>query len=124
MPQKKRFSVKKLKLCSRNSMIRGNPVERSFVMYGVFDRLAKDDHSSGCYLGGYELWKYGHWIDTVHDFRTVLESKDVAAAVAYQLNKLWNELGQPAKIGFSKVDHRYNPLPDNLNDIKVTFMQT
>ena len=53
----KRFLVKKLKLVSRNSMLQSNPVEKSFSIFGIFDRNWQSDKNCGVSFCGYE-WRH------------------------------------------------------------------
>ena len=94
----KRFIVKKVKSVWRNSMLAGNPIERSFVKYGIYDRNWQEDHYCCCPRPG------GEWATNngqSRKFRLVLDDEAKAKRIADTMNALtWAIKGDKSQIEF------------------------
>lgn len=94
----KRFIVKKVKIVWRNSMLAGNPIERSFVKYGIYDRNWQEDHYCCCPRPG------GEWATNngqSRKFRLVLDDEAKAKRIADTMNALtWAIKGDKSQIEF------------------------
>ena len=94
----KRFIVKKVKIVWRNSMLAGNPIERSFVKYGIYDRNWQEDHYCYC------PYPCGEWSTNngqSRKFRLVIDDEAKAKRIADTMNALtWAIKGDKAQIEF------------------------
>ena len=94
-----RFSVRKVKCCYRNSMIFGNPIEKTFERFAVYDKNWKTagydcglDYDDSKYLiNPYNGGKY----------RRLFESEDEAYRAADEMNHLWINCQMPELIKFT-----------------------
>lgn len=87
---KSRFIVKKVKIVWRNSMLAGNPIERSFTKFGVFDRNWQHDRWCCCPRPA------GEWATNngqSRKYRLVVDEEDKAKKVAAKLNELAEAIG-------------------------------
>lgn len=87
---KKRFIVKKVKIVWRNSMLAGNPIERSFTKFGVFDRNWEHDRWCSCPRPG------GEWATNngqSRKYRIVVDDEAKASRIAAKLNELAASIG-------------------------------
>lgn len=95
---KKRFTVRKVKTCWRNSMIAGNPIVRRFEKYAVEDRDWMNDRFSG--LPFHESFVNQH--ANTRKYRRLCDTKEEATDIAEQMNHLFEVAGKPTMIRFSK----------------------
>lgn len=107
---KKRFTVKKFKLCGRNSMIAGNPIVNRFPVFGIYDRDWQIDSNCGVDFRGYEWYHHGNYVRYSPELRTVFTDKALAQNVCAKMNDLYEKQSCPKKVGFRLVDHKYEPL--------------
>ena len=77
-----RFSVRKVKCCYRNAMIVGNPIEKTFERFAVYDKG----------------WQYDN-------FRRLCQTQEEAQKTAAEMNRLWNNCGCPEMIKFNDWGH-------------------
>lgn len=81
----RRFIVKKVKVVWRNNMLAGNPIERSFVKYGIYDRNWQEDRWCCCPRPG------GEWATNngqSRKFRLVVDDHERAVMIAIKMNSL------------------------------------
>ncbi len=82
---KNRFIVKPVKIVWRNSMLAGNPIERSFKKFGVFDRNWESDRFCCCPRPG------GEWTSNngqYRKYRIVVDDEAKAKKLADKFNNL------------------------------------
>lgn len=82
---KNRFIVKPVKIVWRNSMLAGNPIERSFKKFGVFDRNWENDRFCCCPRPG------GEWTSNngqSRKYRIVVDDEAKAKRIAAKMNEL------------------------------------
>ncbi len=94
----KRFIVKKVKIVWRNSMLAGNPIERSFVKFGVYDRNWQEDRYCCCPRPG------GEWATNNgqgRKYRVVVDDEAVAKLVAARLEELLAMVPGAKRIDFN-----------------------
>ena len=112
---KSRFIVKKVKIVWRNSMLAGNPIERSFTKFGIYDRNWQ--HDCWCYCPRPD----GEWLTNngqSHKFRLVVDEEDKAKRITSKLNELATAIGEEKcaiAFGVSKPDGVY-PLSNYIQD--------
>ena len=100
----KRFIVKKVKIVWRNSMLAGNPIERSFTKFGVYDRNWENDRWCCCPRPGGE-WPTNN--GQSRKFRLVVDDEAKAKCLADKLNELSESIGGAAcqiEFGVKKAD--------------------
>ena len=81
----KRFTVKKVKIVWRNSMLAGNPIERSFTKFGIYDRNWENDRFCRCPRPG------GEWATNngqYRKYRLVVDDEAKADRIAAKFNEL------------------------------------
>ena len=81
---KNRFIVKPVKIVWRNSMIVGNPIERSFTKFGVFDRNWQNDSYCFCPNPGGQF--VADW--QARKYRIVVDDEAKAKRIAAKMNEL------------------------------------
>ena len=116
---KNRFIVKKVKIVWRNSMLAGNPISRSFMKFGVFDRNWESDDFCHCPSPS------GEWASNsgqAHKYRIVVDNEAKAKRIAEKMNELVGHVsgGRVCMIDFA-IDinnslHSYSSYISN-NDI-------
>ena len=94
----KRFIVKKVKVVWRNSMLAGNPIERSFVKFGVYDRNWQEDRYCCCPRPGGE-WATNNGQN--RKYRVVVDDEEVAKKVAARLEELLAMVPGTKRIDFN-----------------------
>ena len=97
----KRFIVKNVKIVWRNSMLAGNPIERSFVKFGVYDRNWQEDRYCCCPRPG------GEWATNNgqgRKFRVVVDDEAVAKMVAARLEELLAMVPGAKRIDFNGLN--------------------
>ena len=113
----KRFKVKRFKLVHRNSMIRGNPVDKRFEVYGIADVKWESSRHASCSFYGYEKnngMKHDPQLRAI--FRDGMLAKDVCS----KMNELDKQYGHPRDIGFKCIDGHYDPCLTSVDDVVVT----
>ena len=112
---KSRFIVKKVKIVWRNSMLAGNPISRSFIKFGVYDRNWEYDHFCSCPRPG------GEWATNngqSRKYRLVIDEEDKAKHITSKLNELTTAIDgeeYAIKFGVSKL-HGVYPLNNYIQD--------
>ena len=94
----RRFIVKNVKIVWRNSMLVGNPVERSFQKFGVYDRNWQEDPYCACPRPG------GEWATNngqSRKFRVVVDDHELALKIASKLNDLFAKVPNAKIIDFN-----------------------
>lgn len=81
---KSRFVVKPVKIVWRNNMIVGNPIERSFKKFGVFDRNWQNDRYCFCPDPGGQF--IADW--QARKYRIVVDDEAMAKRIAAKMNEL------------------------------------
>lgn len=94
-----RFSVRKVKCCYRNSMIAGNPIEKTFERFAVYDKNWK---TAGYDCGlNYDDCKYLMNPHNGGKYRRLFESEVEARKAADEMNRLWVSCQMPELIKFT-----------------------
>ena len=94
-----RFSVRKVKCCYRNAMIAGNPIEKTFERFAVYDKNWK---TFGYVCGlNYDDCKYLMNPHNGAKYRRLFDDEASANKAAIEMNRLWNACGRPEMIKFS-----------------------
>ena len=93
-----RFSVRKVKCCYRNAMIVGNPIEKTFERFAVYDKLWKNCYGCGLH---YDDCKYLMNPRNGDKFRRLSDIEEDAVKAAAEMNRLWNACGCPEMIKFN-----------------------
>lgn len=94
-----RFTVRKVKCCYRNSMIAGNPIEKTFERFAVYDKNWK---TAGYDCGlNYDDCKYLMNPYNGGKYRRLCDSEEDAVKVAAEMNQLWINCQMPDHIKFN-----------------------
>ena len=96
-----RFSVRKVKCCYRNAMIVGNPIEKTFERFAVYDKGWQYDNFRG-------LSPFNNVLKNKmqsEKFRRLCETQEEAQKTATEMNRLWNNCGCPEMIKFNDWGH-------------------
>lgn len=119
---KNRFIVKPVKIIWCNSMLAGNPIERTFNKFGVYDRNWKDDRFCCCPRPG------GEWATNngqSRKYRIVVDDEAKANRIAAKLNELMSMVhnGDISEVDFGVawtggMDH----LSTNIADNKIGYI--
>ena len=97
----KRFIVKKVKIVWRNSMLVGNPIERSFTKFGVFDRNWESDRYCCCpQPDGEFATNNGQW----QKYRVIVDDEAVAKKIAEKLESLLKMVPGIKQIDFNGLN--------------------
>ena len=96
----KRFIVKPVKIVWRNSMIAGNPIERSFKKFGVFDRNWEHDRYCCCPRPGGE-WSTNN--GQSRKYRVVVDDENLAKSIAEKMNALLQTVPNVQRIDFNGI---------------------
>ena len=118
----KRFIVKKVKIVWRNSMLAGNPIERSFTKFGVFDRNQENDRFCYCPRPG------GEWATNngqSRKYRLVVDDEAKANRIAAKLNELVSMVhnGDTSEVDFGVAwTGGINRLSTYIADDKISYI--
>ena len=118
----KRFIVKKVKIVWRNSMLAGNPIERSFTKFGVFDRNWENDRFCRCPRPG------GEWATNngqSRKYRLVVDDEAKANRIAAKLNELVSMVhnGDTSEVDFGVAwTGGLNQLSTYIADDKISYI--
>lgn len=93
-----RFTVRKIKCCYRNSMILGNPIEKTFERFAVYDKLWKNCYGCGLH---YDDCKYLMNPRNGEKFRRLCDFEEDAVKAAAEMNQLWINCQMPDHIKFN-----------------------
>ena len=119
---KNRFIVKKVKIVWRNSMLAGNPIERSFTKFGVFDRNWESDHFCCCPRPG------GEWASNngqSRKYRIVVDDEAKAKRIAAKFNELVSMIqnGDTSEVDFGVAwTGGINRLSSWIDDNKIGYI--
>ena len=116
---KNRFIVKPVKIVWRNSMLAGNPIERSFKKFGVYDRNWKNDQWCSCPRPG------GEWATNngqSRKYRIVVDEEDTAKKIAAKMNELAADIsGENCQIEFGLLHKSHvKALHQHMNDSDIS----
>ena len=118
----KRFTVKKVKIVWRNSMLAGNPISRSFTKFGVFDRNWESDRFCCCPRPG------GEWATNngqYRKYRLVVDDEAKANRIAAKLNELVSMVhnGDTSEVDFGVAwTGGINRLSTYIADDKISYI--
>ena len=93
-----RFTVRKVKCCYRNSLVAGNPITKSFEMFGIYDKGWEYDNF--CCLSPFENVLKNKTQSRKFRERLFRLAEDARKA-ADEMNRLWESCGRPEMIKFN-----------------------